>query len=95
MGLFKTEEEKDLKQQEKEQKLLAKYGLDELTNPKDIQAVRNITNELMGSGLMDFGAKLSFGSKAEDIVQMSCQKAIVEQNFMIIRKLCEISEKLK
>ena len=95
MGLFKTEEEKEQKKQEKEQKLLAKYGLDQLTDQKDIESVRNIASELAGTGLMELGTTLSFGAKAEDLIQISCQKAMVEQNFMIIRKLCEISEKLK
>lgn len=79
----------------KEQKLMEKYGLDSITNEKDIKSLKEITSQLFGTGIMDLGAKLNFGAKTEDILQISYQKAIVEQNFMIIRKLCEISEKLK
>ena len=79
----------------KEQKLIEKYGLDSITNEKDVESLRVITNELAGSGFLDMGTKLSFGTKPEELLKISYQRALVEQNFMIIRKLCEISEKLK
>lgn len=95
MGLFKTEDEKQQAQAEKEMKLLAKYGLDTLTNPKDIESVKRISNELIGSGMMEAGVKLSMAAKPEEQLQVTYQRTIMEQNFLIIRKLCEISEKLK
>lgn len=88
MGLFKTPEEK-------EKELLARYGLDGLTNPKDVESVKSIASNLVGAGLMDAGMKIGMGAKVEDQLQVMYQKAIMEQNFIIIRKLCEISEKLK
>lgn len=88
MGLFKTPEEK-------EKALLEKYGLDGLSNPKDVESVKSIASNLVGSGLMDAGMRIGMGAKVEDQLQVMYQKAIMEQNFIIIRKLCEISEKLK
>ena len=88
MGLFKTPDEK-------EKALLEKYGLDELSNPKDVESVKSIASNLVGAGLMDAGMKIGMGAKVEDQLQVMYQKAIMEQNFIIIRKLCEISEKLK
>lgn len=95
MAFFKTEEEKQQIAAAKEHKLLAKYGLDTLTNPKDIESVRRISNELLGSGMMEAGMRLSMGAKTEDQLQVTYQRTIMEQNFLIIRKLCEISEALK
>ena len=88
MGLFKTPEEK-------EKELLTRYGLDGLTNPKDVESVKSIASNLVGAGLMDAGMKIGMSAKVEDQLQVMYQKAIMEQNFIIIRKLCEISEKLK
>ena len=94
MGLFESPEEKQRKQAEKEEKLLAKYGLTGLTG-EDLASVKTIANELMGTGLMEAGTALTFSTKTEDRLQICYQRALVEQNWIIIRKLCEISDKLK
>ena len=101
MGLFGNEEKKMAKEQakadkqaQKEYELLARYGLEGLSNPKDIASVRKIANEMMGTGLMDAGMKLSL-AKPEFQLPVSLQRTIVEQNFIMIRQLDELITLLK
>jgi len=91
MALFKTEEQKQAEQMEKETKLLEKYGLDSITNPKDVAALKNIATTMAGAGLIEVGSLMA-GTPA-DRANLAYQRILIEQNFMIIRKLCEISEK--
>lgn len=101
MGLFNNEskEEKAAKKQakidQKNMELLRKYGLEELQNPVDIASVKNIFNELSGTGLMELGVALGGGSD-RDIQknQMYYQRALIEQNFIIIRQLDRITKLL-
>lgn len=99
MALFGNDEKKQAKEQakidkqfEKEQKILQKFGVDNLTNPQDIASVRKIAQEMAGTGLMEFGMKLK---NPEVMVPVSYQRAMVEQNFIIIRQLDEIITLLK
>lgn len=95
MALFKSAEEKAAIAAEKEQKALKKYGLESLTDPQDIESVKTIVSELLGTGLMEFGATLGGGSE-KDIakIQMYYQRAMIEQNFIIIRQLDRLLKKL-
>ena len=43
---------------DKEMEMLAKYGLDQLNDPADIQSVKKIVSELVGTGMMEAGMKL-------------------------------------
>ena len=84
MAFFSTPEEKVEKQLQKEQAMMAKYGLDDLTDPKDIDSVRKIVSELSGTGSMS-----SIFQSEKD--SLKCQtyllRAIVEQNFIMIRQM--------
>lgn len=81
---------------DKEQEMLAKYGLDSLSDPADIESVKKIVAELVGTGMMETGMKLgSLGSKAEDLLPVYYQRAILEQNWIIIRQLDKISKALE
>ena len=88
----KQKETKEEKQARKEQELLERYGLQELSDPQDVASVRKIAQELTGTGLMETGMALSVGSAA-DQVKVSYLRALVEQNFIIIRQLDRISKK--
>lgn len=105
MGLFNGEskEEKAARKQaevqarldQKNLAMLRKYGLEELQNPTDIASIRNIMTELSGTGLMEMG--LTFGAGSDrDILknQMYYQRAMIEQNFIIIRQLDRITKLL-
>ena len=93
MALFKTAEEKQAIADEKERKMLEEFGLENVSK-KDAESIRWIMNELLGTGLLDAGMKLSFSAKPEDLIKTSTLRALVEQNWIIIRLLSEISEKL-
>lgn len=74
--------------------LLEKYGLTNLTNKEDLDSVRKIAQELTGSGLMETGMKLSMAKPAE-LLPITLQRAIMEQNFIMIRQLDRIAKLLE
>jgi len=92
--MFGSKESKEEKKARKEQELLQKYGLNDLSNSSDIESVRKIVAELAGTGMMEAGMTLSLGAKPEDSLPVYYQRAIVEQNFIIIRQLDRISKAL-
>lgn len=94
MALFKSAEEKAQAAQDKEQALLAKYGLEDLGDPMAAASVRKIVTELAGSGLMEAGLKIGM-AKAEVQLPISYQRAMVEQNFIIIRQLDKLAKLLE
>lgn len=85
MALFKEKESKEDKQERKELEMIQKYGLEELTDPRDIESVRKIVSELVGTGLMETGMKLAMAN-AGDQLKVSYLRATMEQNFIIIRQ---------
>ena len=93
MALFnrQTPEDKEAKAQE----ILAKYGLEDV-DPQYAAAVKQISLELMGTGLMNAGATFGGGTERDILkVQMYYQKAIIDQNWIIIRQLdqlCKLME---
>lgn len=93
MALFKSADEKAEEQAKKERKLLKKYGLESLSDPQDLESVKKIAQELLGTGLSESGLKLSM-TKPEITVPISYQRAIMEQNFIMIRQLDRIAQLL-
>ena len=91
MGLFGSAEDKEAKNEEKINKMMAKYGLEKLS-PEYAEKVKVIQSELLGIGLMETGMKLSM-AKAEEQMKVSYLHAIYEQNWMIIRLLNDITKK--
>lgn len=94
MGLFKSEDEKQKAKDEKTQKLLDKYELNNLSK-EYANAVQQINTELAGSGLVEFGSLLSKDMNASLRVQTQFLNALVQQNWIIIRQLNEINQKLE
>lgn len=92
MGLFGNAEEKDAKKEEKAQKLMAKYGLENLS-PEYRDKVKDINLELMGTGALEFGMKFSMAAKTEELLKVSYLNAIMEQNWIIIRLLDDLKKK--
>lgn len=90
MALFGNNNEK---REEKTQALLTKYGLQDLSDPRDLEAVRQISYNLMGNKLIELGATLQ-GNNA-DAAKMSYLNAIMEQNFIMIRQLDRIAKALE
>lgn len=94
MAFFKSADQKQAEKEQKELEMLEKYGLENLTNPADVNSVRKIISELTGTGLMEFGNMLAPNEKDMLRVQMQYQRAIVEQNFLLIRLLSELNSKI-
>ena len=92
MGMFGNKETKEEKQARKAQEAMAKYGLNKLSAEYG-EAVKNISLALAGTGAIETGSLLS-GMKSEDILKTSYLNALLEQNWIIIRQLDEISKKL-
>ena len=93
MALFKEKESKEEKAERKELEMMQKYGLDELTDPKDKESVKKIVSELVGTGLMETGMKLAMGN-AGDLLKVSYLRATMEQTFIIIRQLEKLNRLL-
>lgn len=91
MGLFSSKENREDKKLAKMQQIASKYHLEDI-NPKDLEAIKNINYELMGTGLMEFGTLLS--GKSEDNVKIAYLNTLIQQNWVIIRQLDEISKNL-
>lgn len=95
MALFKSADDKKAEQEQKELKLLEKYGLTNLSDPEDLASVKKIAAELVGTGLSEAGLKLQM-AKPEVTIPISYQRAIMEQNFIMIRqldRLCKLLDK--
>lgn len=93
MGLFKSEEEKQAKKEEKMHQIMAKYELNELED-KYKNAVKNINSELAGTGAMEFGNMISFDEKTAARLNTYYMNALIQQNWIIIRQLNEINKNL-
>lgn len=86
MGFFDSEETNRRKAAEKEQKMLEKYGLQSLSDPADIDSVKKIVQELVGTGISETGLKIGL-TDPKYMLPITYQRAIMEQNFIIIRML--------
>lgn len=91
MGLFGGKETKEDKAARKAQELMDKYGLSEL-DQQDLESVKAITNSLMGNSLIELGTALQ-GNTA-DSAKMSFLRALVEQNWIIIRQLDRLNKRI-
>lgn len=92
MGLFKSEEQKQLENEEKIKKIMEKYELSSLA-PEYQEAIKNINAELSGNKLINLGTSLS--GTPEDTAKLSYLSALVQQNWIIIRLLDELNKKIK
>lgn len=90
MALFGNTEEKKAA---KVEALLNRYGLQELSDQRDLDSVRNIATNLMGNKLIQLGAALQ--GNGADAANLSYMNAIMEQNFIMIRQLDRIAKKLE
>jgi len=87
MSLFGSKEPEN-----EQQKFLRKYGLENLT-PADLVILKRITADIAGNKWFKTGMALGF-AKSEEQAKVTYLSALVEQNWLIIRKLDEISKRL-
>lgn len=84
---------KEDKQQEQFDKFMEKYHINEL-DPKDLEIVKNIANDLAGNGFLKAGMALSFSS-APDQAKVTYLSALVEQNWLIINQLSRLNKNIE
>ncbi|MGP1540861.1 hypothetical protein [Peptostreptococcus stomatis] len=92
MGLFNSKENKEEKKQQEIEKFMERYQLDEISD-QDLVIIKKIATDLMGNNLLKAGMALSF-AKAEEQAKVTYLSALVEQNWIMIRQLSNISSKL-
>lgn len=92
MGLFNSKENKEEKKQQEIEKFMERYQLDEIS-VQDLVIIKKIATDLMGNNLLKAGMALSF-AKAEEQAKVTYLSALVEQNWIMIRQLSNISSKL-
>lgn len=93
MGLFGgNSESKEEKQERKLNELIAKYELTNL-DKEYANSIKNISSALAGNNLIELGSTLGM-TPAENLTT-SYLKAIVEQNFIMIRQLDTLIKKLE
>ncbi len=92
MGLFNSKENKEEKKQQEIEKFIERYQLDEISD-QDLVIIKKIATDLMGNNLLKAGMALSF-AKAEKQAKVTYLSALVEQNWIMIRQLSNISSKL-
>lgn len=90
MGFLKTEEEKAAKAEEKIEKLMRKYHLENVS-PKYAPQVREIALGIAGNKLIEAGTLLQGNSV--DGGKLTYLSAIMKQNWIIIQLLDEIARK--
>ncbi|MFW6047448.1 MAG: hypothetical protein ACOCP4_06675 [Candidatus Woesearchaeota archaeon] len=81
---------KEEKQEEKLQKFMERYQLEDL-DEKDMKVLEKIATDLTGNSFFKVGMALSF-AKAEEQAKVGYLSALVEQNWMIIRQLSRLNK---
>ena len=89
MALFGGKEEKEAKAAAKAEELLQRYGLNNISDPQTLSALRSISTTLTGAGMMEIGTALT--GNAADKIQAAYLRTIVEQNFILIRQLDKLT----
>lgn len=92
MALFGNGASKEEKKAQELEKFAQRYHLDDL-DPRDLETVKQIANDLMGNGLLKVGISLS--GKPEDSTKLTYLSALVQQNWLIINQLSRISKQLE
>lgn len=94
MALFESKDEKlarqEAKQEAKVDALLERYGLEDIKNPDTFEALKTISYTLSGNKFTEVGAAL--GGNAIDVAKMTYLRALIEQNFIIIKQLDNLSK---
>ena len=91
MGLFSTQEERDAIKQEKLKNALAKYGMENLSDERDLASIQTIITETLGYKWFDAASLLGNDSSTLRMIAES-NRVIMEQNFIMIRQLDRISK---
>jgi len=93
MAIFGSGETKEEKQARKERELMMKFGLDNLSDPRDMAAVRDIASNLSGNKMIQAGVVLQ--GNGVDAAKLSYFRVLMLQNNIIIRQLERLNKNLE
>lgn len=93
MAVFGEKKSKEEKEQEKLQKFMEKYQLEDLDS-KDLIVLKRIAGDLAGNQFFKAGMALSL-AKAEEQAKVTYLSTLVEQNWMIIRQLSRLNKNIE
>jgi len=93
VALFGEKKSREEKQQEKLQKFMDRYQLEDL-DEKDLVVLQRIATDLTGNTWFKAGMALSF-AKAEEQAKVTYLSALAEQNWMIIRQLSRLNKNIE
>lgn len=97
MALFGNNDGKT-KEEKKEEKIAAKlerFGLGELSDPASREDVKKVLDGLVGTMAMETGMTLTLTKNVEDVLPVYYQRALIEQNWIIIKQLDQINLLMK
>lgn len=77
----------------KANRVLEQFGLADLDSI-DASSVDWINGELRGNGALEWSSLFS-GAKSSELVMMSCLRALVEQNWVLLRQLNKMNARLE
>lgn len=96
MALFNNDgKSKEEKKEEKIAAKLEKFGLNDLSDPDSREMTKKILDSLVGTFAMETGMTLTIGKNPEDLLPVYYQRALMEQNWIIIKQLDQISLLMK
>lgn len=96
MALFNNDgKSKEEKKEEKIAAKLEKFGLNDLSDPYSREMTKKILDGLFGTFGMEAGMTLTIGKDPEDLLPVYYQRAILEQNWIIIKQLDQINLLMK
>ncbi len=93
MGLFGGKKSREEKQQEKLQKFMGRYQLEDI-DEKDLVVLQRIANDLVGNQFIKAGMALSF-ARAEEQAKVTYLSVLTEQNWIIIRQLSRLNKNIE
>lgn len=93
MTLFRSGETKEEKQARKERELMMKFGLDGLSDYRDISTLKEIASCLTGNKLIETGVAL--GGNGVESSKLSYFRILMLQNNIIIRQLERLNKNLE
>lgn len=93
MAVFGEKKSKEEKEQEKLQKFMEKYQLEDLDS-KDLIVLKRIAGDLAGNQFFKAGMALSF-AKTEEQAKVTYLSTLVEQNWMMIRQLSRLNKSIE
>lgn len=93
LAVYTPIEQKKADKIAKSERILQQFGLSGL-DEIDADSVRWVSGELTGNGLLEFSSLLS-GAKSSELIMNSCLRALVEQNWILLRQLNKMNNQLE